>query len=414
MSARENLITWLGIGAGAALVCFVGYVFVWSPLEDAYKSHESATKALADADQKLTQQQKANRALLELSPRLAMANELSLPPKPKATGKPSPLQPLKDREASHANHLVNEYKRYLRAVLSKAGLKIIGEVKWQPAPTQTASQKKIAPPFEPMTFTVAAEGKQGELYAALSEFYATPLLHTLKNVTAEVAKPKDGRKEPDPNVLTVNLTVEALVLRTGKERDDLLPEKLPKPLVVLASNARDYSLLEKRSLFTGLQSPPPPPKDKPKDPPKKEEPKDPGPPPITESERLEVLEFVKLTTIVYNPGDKDRAARWEAYFYDQAKGKGQEMRVAERGPFRKFEIENDEGRVVWKGEARFIGWPVRVGDDEKAPKPELEMILEADKKFYRARVGDFLDQVYKHPIPDEEAIELGLLKVKKK
>jgi hypothetical protein len=402
------MLVWLGLGAGAVLVLFVGYLFVWSPLEDTWRRQAEADKELSEALEKLSVQKKTNDRLLKVSPRLKVAEKLSLPPSaPPVKGKPALFRPLDDQKAAHVAVLGHEYRNYLLGLLINAGFEK-PEVTARPSQKQANNdKKKAAPVFEPLVFTVTARGTQRALYKALQDFHSTNLLHEIRNLTAEVAKPK-SREKPDPNVLTVNMTVEALILRNGKTRTTLLPAELKEQPDVLASARRDYSLLEKRSIFTGLMPPPPPPSTQKKE--EKKPPPEPEPDPeLTLSDRLEVLEFVKVTMVAYNP----KMRRWEASLYDQAQGKSDEIKVTERGAFRSFTIYNEDEREVLEARVKFIGWPSRVGDPDNAPTREAVLIFEADKKFYVARVGDFLDTVYRKPLSDKEAIELGLLKPKK-
>src|SRR5207249_4756535 len=92
--------------------------------------------------------------------------------------------------------------------------------------------------------------------------------------------------------------VEAIMVQGGEERATLLPAGLPGAPRVLADPPRQYADIAKKNMFTGV---------------------DVGPTRDAE-ERREVLRFVRLTTLF------DNGRRWEAYFYDQAKG-GEERRV---------------------------------------------------------------------------------------
>src|SRR5262249_16907093 len=135
MSSRENLLTWLGLGAAGVLVLFVGYAFVWSPLEDAWKRQAEAASDLADAESKLLAQKKGDERGTGLSPRLKLAKELSLPPSaPAPKGKPV-FRPLEDRKAMHVQQLGHEYRKYLYDLLINAGFEK-PEVVARPAPAK--------------------------------------------------------------------------------------------------------------------------------------------------------------------------------------------------------------------------------------------------------------------------------------
>ncbi len=103
-------------------------------------------------------------------------------------------------------------------------------------------------------------------------------------------------------------------------------------------------------------------------------------------DRREVLAAVKLTAI-WNSG-----RRWEATIYDQGKG-GDEKRVTER-ILTDFSIADKYSNVLVDGKV------VRLGENG--------MIFEADNKYYRWLLGDFLGTAMENPLKRDELKALGL------
>jgi len=209
-------------------------------------------------------------------------------------------------------------------------------------------------------------------------------LHEVRGLTLSVAAVK-GKGTPDPKVLDLDMLVEALVVNGAEERTGVMPQQLRFTPRILAEPTRDYTVLSKRSLFTGLAEPPKKEvvKVSPKTVEKKEEPK------VNERLRLETLECVKLTMLAYNPN----RLRWEATLYDQAQGEGNEIRLDTR-LFKTFTIYAGEDTPVLEGKVVWI-------DEE-------QLIFTAEGKYFRAHLGDFLDAVWKAPLTASEVKTLGL------
>jgi hypothetical protein len=185
------------------------------------------------------------------------------------------------------------------------------------------------------------------------------------------------------------MIVEALMVAGAEERRTLLPGTLAYPPTVLAKS-REYDRLVKRNMFVGVAAPSE----------RNTEQR------VTE-DRADVLRFIKLTTLYYNP---DRR-RWEASLYDQAAGP------------RRVEEEDDDGNKT--GEVRLI-WErhlntrtlteLKVQDryrntilDAKVVHiDERQLIFQADKHYFRLRCGDSLHPAIEKPLKDDEVRELGL------
>jgi hypothetical protein len=383
MTSRERFLMWVGLGAACFLVVFVGYTFVWSPLEDAYSRRQTAEDELAKAQRGLRSLEAQNKKILELDPRLAMAKEISLPPRDPSLKKLG--IPPADQQKRHEDRMRGEYEGYLRNVLDKAGFKsynITGKKGANSLGAAGAKSKEI-PLFERLVFTVSARGPQGAAYKALQNIYATPLLHVVRDFTLSVARP-ESRGEENPNILQLDMTVEALMYRDGDDRRATLlpsPSSLKEKPKVLAEPARDYSLLAKRSLFTGIAPLPKEPKEPPKEGPK-------GP---SREDRIAALEFVKVTMLAWTQPRPDRGGSWEATMYDQAQGKD-EIRVDDCA---------GAAFTIRDGETVMLEAVVRHIDAE-------QLIFESEGRFYRARLGEFLGAVYQRPLSTREAWEMGL------
>src|SRR5262249_15499396 len=131
----------------------------------------------------------------------------------------------------------------------------------QAAPGSGATRAKKAPVYEKMVFSVAARGTMDNVQAMMKEFYKTSLMHQIRNLNLDVATQRAGGGAGGrggiiaPGSLDMNMTVGALLISGAKERAGLLPSKLPYQLRVLAEPTRDYALLDKRNVFTGIAAP---------------------------------------------------------------------------------------------------------------------------------------------------------------
>jgi hypothetical protein len=388
VTGRERflvMIALVGVGLG---VVFVGYAFIYAPLEDAWARRAVAAADYDKADAELKKVEKENGEILKLHPRLAQWNKLSLPPRDPALKKPGVS--VEDQRQLHLSLLKTAYERYLTDVMRGSGLKAESVKVEEKAASKVGAPptpaKGIPPLYDRLSFKVTADGPQEAVYRALKEFQATNVLHEVRSLTVSVPK-TTGKDKPDPRNLHLDMAVEAMVANGAEERSGMMPRQLAFTPRLLAEPPRDYTVLSKRSLFTGLAEPYKPPVVA-KKPEKTDEEDEPPLPKVSERERLETLEFVKLTMLAYNPN----RTRWEATLYDQAQGEGNEIRLDTR-LFKTFTIYSDEkpileGKVVWI-------------DEE-------QLIFSAEGKHYRARVGEFLDAAWKAPLSASEVRKLGL------
>src|SRR5262249_17499819 len=152
----------------------------------------------------------------------------------------------------------------------------------------------LPPLYERLTFGATATGPQEAVYRALKEFQGTNLLHEIRTLKVGVPSAK-GKEKADPKTLELDMTVEALVVNGAEERSGGRPRVLRFPTPVLANPPRNYDVLSKRSLFTGLAEPAREvvQRGAPKKDPDEEDPEEePKAARVSERERLEALEFV--------------------------------------------------------------------------------------------------------------------------
>ena len=389
MNSRERLLMFLSLGGTALGVLFVGYSFVWTPLVELAEQKGKADEQLEKVSSELAQINKSNDTILKQHPRLKQWDKLSLPPRDPSQKKSGSSD---DQKRVHFSKLETEYERIISDLLRRNGMNAssVKVTKAQPDARVGAPPlppKGQAPLYERMAFKVTATGPQDAVYKSLREIQEMKVLHEVRSMSVAVPQPK-GKEKPNPNILDLTMLLEALVVSGAEPRSTVLPTQLAFTPKILAEMGRDYNLLSKRSLFTGLASPPPP--EKPKEVVKEKPPSPPkDPTPTTlESERVEALQFVKLTMLAYNPN----RSRWEASLYDQAGGRGEEIKLDTR-LYKTFTLYNEnkpilEGKVVWI-------------DAE-------QMIFTAEGKHFRVRVGDLLDTVWKTPLSASEVKKLGL------
>jgi hypothetical protein len=379
------MLVMIALGGVAAGILFVGYAFVYAPLADAWERRTKADEEYAKKDGELKTAQAENDAVLKLHPRLAQWNKLSLPPRDPALKQPGVH--IEDQKQRHFSKLKSDYGAYLDRVMRNSGMKPETiKVEEKRDATVGAAPKPVTKTAQPlytrMTFGVRATGPQEAAYRAIRQFQATNLLHEIRGMKLSVAAVK-GKENPDPKVLDLDMLVEALVVTGAEERNAVMPQSLAFPPRIFAEPPRDYTVLSKRSLFTGLAEPPKAPPKVDKLPPKKEEYK------VNERLRLETLECVKLTMLAYNPN----RLRWEATLYDQAQGESSEIRLDTR-LYKTFTIYAGEETAILEGKVLWI-------DEE-------QLIFSAEGKYFRAQLGDFLDTVWKSPLTASEVKKLGL------
>jgi hypothetical protein len=345
------------------------HMFVYRPISDVRERRDSEQKALTDAQNEVNKEQQRIDEILRVDPRLNQWQKISLSPHDPELKKKPGINP-EEKKKRHLSRLQVAYESYLSELLRKNGVSDAVITPRQPDRRSSPALKPKEPIYERLAFGVSGRGSMTAISRALKEFYTTPLLHQIRGLTLSQSQAR-GRTAAVPGTLDLNMTVEALLVNGAEERETLLPKIASLPRV-LAEPARNYALMGKRNMFTGIA--PPPPVSRPET--------------VSAEEKNEVLRFVKLTMLAYNPERR----RWEGTFYDQAKG-GTEMKVAER--------LYTEFTITGKGDKTILEGKVVKMDGE-------QLIFRADEKYYRLRCGDFIAQGMREPLRSTELAALGL------
>jgi hypothetical protein len=369
MTKRERFLTTALVGTAVVLGGgFLFHLFVYQPLGDARERLARAQEGLIKKQNELTAEQRQGQAIVRLDPRLQHWQKLSLPPRnPEA--KKAGLSP-EEQKARHLSQLQVDYEHYLSELLSQSGF-ARGSVHITPRQPDRAAgapaAKKDAPPYDRLVFGVSGRASLDAVSQMLYEFYRTNLLHQVRSLTLSLpqraGEEGGARRGVGRGELAVNMTVEGILVSGGEERATLLPAGLPSAPRVLADPPRQYADIAKKNMFTGVEAAS-----------------------REGEERREVLRFVRLTTLF------DNGRRWEAYFYDQAKG-GEERRV-NAVTLPELTIRDRFDNPVLEATVVHV--------DEK------QLIFRADGNFYRLRCGDFLYPAVNNPLDDKEVKELGL------
>jgi len=162
----------------------------------------------------------------------------------------------------------------------------------------------------------------------------------------------------------------------AEDRAGLQPDALAVPPKVLAPNGRDYLAMNTWNMFTGYHPTPPPVV------------RETPPPRVVTEDKAEVLRFVKLTTLSFDPERK----RWEAWLYDQGKG-GKEKKV-NTSALSELTIEDKDGNPMIEAKVVKI--------DEEF------LVFLSEGKYYRLRLGDFLYPAIRTPLSNSALKEMGI------
>jgi hypothetical protein len=231
MTTRErNLAVAVSSVLGVALVGFVGWSFVLSPLLEKNKQIKNKTEEIRqvqnDIDDILVAKRKYEGQRLQ-----------SLPGDP----------------VQGVGVAREEYGRLLEGLCRRAdltGLKItVNEPDNKSVPMLAAKK----PAYTKLSWDVSAKGDLYHLVDFMRLFYSQPLLHTIKSMT--VQRPADARSRTTRE-LDVNLKVEALVLDNAQVRPSLLPVVRE---IALLSGPAAYTGFNFAAVHSGRGAPVPPP-----------------------------------------------------------------------------------------------------------------------------------------------------------
>jgi hypothetical protein len=249
------------------------------------------------------------------------------------------------------------------------------------------------PVYWKLTYVVHAQTNLANLIKVLEKFYRTPLLHQIKNLT--IQRPLTTTAQQSPTDLTIDLTLEALVVTSAKARSYLLPSVNKRLLAIdmaaalqqgptslgfalwaagptgplgpglLADPPREYDLIAKKNIFLGK----------------------PQRAPVFRSNDKPATEFVYLTDITRNYKGT------QAWLYNRLTGKP--TRLRKESPFNTFRVEDEKGETLVRGKV------VRIIN-------ELDVIFEASEKYYSLHVGDNVAEAMKRALSESRLKELGL------
>jgi hypothetical protein len=383
MTQREKTLT---AGLLGVLAVFGGgflfHLFVYEPVTAVREQLETERDELQKKKNELLGEKKRIDEIFHVDPRLTQWTQISLPPRDPELKKLN--LPPEEQKRKHLADLRVAYEDYLSTLMTKAGFlreTIKVEVRASGQPRSPVKGKE--PPYEQLTFGAVGQGKMDSVVRMMREFHRTPLLHHVRNVSLGlVADNKGGKKTP--GLLELNLTVEALLMNGAEDRSTLQPKALAVTPQVLASDPkkpaageRNYLAMNRLNMFTGY-SPTPEPVAR----------TAPAAPKVSTEEKAEVLRFVKLTTLAFDPERK----RWEGWLYDQAKG-GKEKKV-NTGVLNEFTISDKDDHAMIEAKVVKI--------DEEF------MVILSEGKYYRLRCGDFLYPAIRKPMSKAELKEMGI------
>ncbi len=394
MNPRERF---LAVAALAAVILVGGgTLFKYGFLDPYWAVKSRIASAEDELDKKqgeLTKERLDRQTIERRDPRLAHWQRLSLPDDKNQQQELKEGWALDEIKKRHEDKVQVDYEQYLTDLVMRSGF-APNSIKVSSAVADRKGGPMLTgktPAYTRLSFTVQGQAGLEAVVQMLQGFYRTPLLHEVRNLTLTARPPQNrptptagpaagrgaggpagfargrgfgGARGADGGELDVNMTVEALLVTGAEKRDTLLPDSTAVASQLLPEPSRQYTDILAKNMFTGI----------------------PAVSKLTE-DRREVLAVVKLTAI-WNSG-----RRWEATIYDQGKG-GDEKRVTER-LLTDFSITDKYSNVLVEGKV------VRLN--------EKGMIFEADNKYYRWLLGDFLGPAMENPLKRDELTELGLI-----
>jgi hypothetical protein len=392
MTRREQVLATTLLVLLAGMGSLAGFFFfVYEPMTSVQAQLITTQNQLAKKRGELSQEETQIKGVLRVNPRLSQWQKISLPPRDPEGKKPG-VSP-EEQKRNHLAKMQVDYERYLSELMRSSGFRSdsIAISHAQPdTKTKLSTPKGKEPTFERLAFGVVGKGNKDAVVKMMAAFHKEPLLHQVRKLSVSMAAAGPagaGRRggQAAEGTLDVNMTVEALLVNGAEERASLKPAPLSYPPRVLAEPGRNYQALAKRNMFTGVTPP-------------RVEAK-------TTEDRADVLRFVKLTTLYYDP-DRDR---WEGTMYDQAAGP---RRIDEQD-----EDGNPVKKIIWekKVNTRLLNElkvPDKYGNTVLEAKvvhiDEKQLIFKADKSFFRLRCGDALFPAIDQPLGEDDVKELGL------
>ena len=359
MNARERILALIVVTV--AILVGGGVLFKFLYLDALSALKLQTTDAEQDLDKKQAELEKEladRKAIVSRDPRLAQWQRLSLPEDKNQEQELKKGRPLEEIRKRHEESVEVQYERFLSDLLMRSGF-APGTIKVTPAPADRKGGPILSgktPAYTKLSFTVQGQAGLDGVVRMVQDFYRSPLLHEVRNLTLTKRPSSKGD-------LDVNLTVEALLVTGAEKRDALLPDSTVAAPHVLAEPTRSYTDMLAKNIFTGVAA-------------------------VTRlsEDRSEVLNHVKLTA-VWNDG-----GHWEGTFYDQGKG-GDEKRLKERW-LNEFSVADKYDNVLVQGKV------VRLDADGA--------VFQSGDKFYRWTCGQLLGAAMDEPLKADEIKKLGL------
>jgi hypothetical protein len=226
---RERALTYLLLG-GIVLggLGFFGFQFLLKPLFE-------ADARLAELTTEVETKQDEVKKIQAKLPQLAAMRKISLPSD------------------------VMSARRQYEELLSNMGLKadfVPGSMKINFSEPDTKNSPQLAlkkPAYTRLIYTLQARGDEHAVVEFLKLFYKEPLLHQIRKIA--IQRPQQLGAQTKTNELTLDATIEALVVDNAENRKTLQPEKAPETLPNgMARPEEAYASITGKNVFFG---PPP-------------------------------------------------------------------------------------------------------------------------------------------------------------
>ncbi|HEV3262771.1 MAG TPA: hypothetical protein VG013_38400 [Gemmataceae bacterium] len=362
MTQRERYMS--AVVVGLLLLVAAVVLFDLFYLQPLHERDEAITAARAEIDDKWTQmhQTVVRRAKLERYKQLSLPSNLDLARR--------------------------EYQKWLIDLLRDSGFEpgSFQVTSTEPDTRGNGLRRGKQPVSTPLTFTVVSHGDLESLVKVLEGFYRAPMLHQIQTFT--VRRAATGGTAEHPNILDINLKIEALIVAGSDPRPQLLPNIDARYLVTeaaaalpqgptglalaawaagptgplgpgtLALKQRHYAAIAAKNVFFGR-------------------------PEVQrrDGEYTEMTQFWYLTDITgYDHG-------LQGWLYERTK-KDHRTRLRASAGFDRFRIIGDDGEVQLEGKVVCIH--------------ERDIVFQAKDKYYVLHVGQSLQEALAKSLRPEE------------
>jgi hypothetical protein len=302
MNQRERI---LAISVLAAVILAVGgFLFKWLFLDGLGRIKADIETVKLEINKKGADQRKEldeEKALERDDPRLTQWQVRSLPEDNNREAYIKSGHSAEEARKHHEDMVQVDYSHYLNDLVVKSGF-TANSIKISSAPADRKGGPILSgktPAYTRMTFTVQAQGKLDSVERLLADFYATPLLHEVRNITLTARAPTPTRTAAPggfarngagaapggalggvpaiPGLagglrngaasagdLDLSMTVEALLVAGAQKRDELMPKTadLKEKVQTLARSTSSrptdkkdeprYTDILAKNMFTGV------------------------------------------------------------------------------------------------------------------------------------------------------------------